>query len=40
MANAMGQLTFRGQFHFDDDSDFDRFANQYYLNTVFENVSI
>ena len=40
MADAVGQLIFYGQFHIVDDTDFGRFAMQYYLNTVFENVSI
>ena len=40
MGNAIGQLLFQGQFHFVDDSDFGQFTRQYYLNTVFENVSI
>ena len=37
---AIGQLLFHGQFYFVDDSDFGRFTRQYYLNIVFENVSI
>ena len=40
MGNAIGQLLFHGQFHFVDDSDFDRFRRQYNVNTVFENFSI
>ena len=38
--NAIGRSFFHGQFHFVDDSDFGRFTRQYYVNTVFENVSI
>ena len=33
-------VTFHGDFHFVDESDFGTFTRQYYLNTVFENVSI
>ena len=40
MANAIGQLFFHGKFYFVDDSDFGRFTRQYYLNVVFENVSM
>ena len=40
MGNANGQLPFHGQLNFVDDSEFVRFKIQYYLKTVFENISI